>query len=110
MLHTTCTSSYYIILNINFCSKYCMPPEGVELSPKQNMLSSEEILRLATLFVDLGVTKIRLTGGEPLVRPDIVEVVAGLGKLKERGLETLGITTNGITLSKQVYIICMIWI
>lgn len=66
----------------NLRCKYCMPPEGVELSPKDEMLSTDEILRLATVFVDLGVTKIRLTGGEPLVRPDIVDVVAGLGQVQ----------------------------
>ena len=76
--------------------------QGVDLSPSTDMLTTEEILRLAAVFVDLGVTKIRLTGGEPLVRPDIVEVVAGLGRLKERGLETLGVTTNGITLAKHL--------
>jgi len=86
----------------NLRCKYCMPPEGVALSPKNEMLTTQEILRIANLFVDLGVTKIRLTGGEPLVRPDIVDVVAGLGELKAKGLETLGMTTNGITLSKQM--------
>jgi len=51
----------------NLRCQYCMPPEGVELSPKDEILSTAEILRLANVFVDLGVTKIRLTGGEPLV-------------------------------------------
>jgi len=86
----------------NLRCKYCMPPEGVALSPKENMLTTQEILRIANVFVDLGVTKIRLTGGEPTVRRDIVDVVAGLGQLKAKGLETLGLTTNGITLSKQM--------
>ena len=87
----------------NLRCKYCMPPEGVQLSPKGDMLSTDEILRIAELFADMGVTKIRLTGGEPLVRPDIIDVVGGLGKLKASGgLETIGITTNGITLVKQL--------
>jgi hypothetical protein len=51
----------------NLRCKYCMPPEGVSLSPKENMLTTQEILRIANVFVDLGVTKIRLTGGEPTV-------------------------------------------
>jgi hypothetical protein len=81
----------------NLRCKYCMPPEGVELSPKDEMLSTDEILRLARVFVDLGVTKIRLTGGEPLVRPDIVDVVAGLGQVRGRvGLRSgVGTGDNG---------------
>lgn len=54
---------------------YCMPSEGVELSPKSNILSDDEIIRLATLFVKSGVTKIRLTGGEPTVRKGLVDLV-----------------------------------
>ena len=52
-----------------------MPEDGVDLSPKQQLLSTAEILRLAELFVREGVTKIRLTGGEPLVRGDIEQIV-----------------------------------
>lgn len=52
-----------------------MPSEGVELSPDERLLTNEEILRLATLFVKAGVTKIRLTGGEPSVRKGIMEIV-----------------------------------
>jgi len=52
-----------------------MPAEGVDLSPKDNILTTPEIIRLARLFVGEGVTKIRLTGGEPTVRKDINELV-----------------------------------
>ena len=52
-----------------------MPSEGVELSPKATLLSDDEIIRLAKLFVRNGVTKIRLTGGEPTVRKGIVNLV-----------------------------------
>lgn len=52
-----------------------MPEEGIELSPSGNILSNEEVIRLATLFVKSGVTKIRLTGGEPTVRKGISEIV-----------------------------------
>jgi cyclic pyranopterin phosphate synthase len=52
-----------------------MPAEGVELSPNEDILTTPEIIRLARLFVKEGVTKIRLTGGEPTVRKDIVELV-----------------------------------
>lgn len=52
-----------------------MPEEGVDLSPKSHLLTTDEIQRLARLFVQAGVRKIRLTGGEPTVRKDIVEIV-----------------------------------
>lgn len=52
-----------------------MPEEGVTLSPKDKLLTTEEILKLAKIFVNLGVTKVRLTGGEPTVRKDICDVV-----------------------------------
>ncbi|XP_031567672.1 GTP 3',8-cyclase, mitochondrial-like isoform X1 [Actinia tenebrosa] len=84
----------------NLRCQYCMPEEGIQLSPKDELLSSEEIIRLAKLFVQEGVTKIRLTGGEPLVRKDIVELCGELGKIE--GLETLAMTTNGITLSRKL--------
>jgi cyclic pyranopterin phosphate synthase len=54
---------------------YCMPSEGVELSPEGKLLTDQEIIRLASLFVDNGVTKIRLTGGEPSIRRGILELV-----------------------------------
>jgi molybdenum cofactor biosynthesis enzyme MoaA len=54
---------------------YCMPSEGVDLSPDGNILTNDEIIRLATLFVKSGVTKIRLTGGEPTVRKGIAELI-----------------------------------
>ena len=53
---------------------YCMPEEGVLLTHEDKLLSKEEMIRLARLFVNEGVNKIRLTGGEPLVRKDIVEI------------------------------------
>ena len=52
-----------------------MPQEGVPLSPKNNLLSTKEIIKIASLFVSEGVDKIRLTGGEPLVRKDLVDIV-----------------------------------
>ena len=52
-----------------------MPEDGVTLSPKDNILTTDEIIKLATIFVGEGIKKIRLTGGEPLVRRDVVEVV-----------------------------------
>ena len=65
--------------------QYCMPEEGVELSPKDNILTTDEIVELSKIFVDEGITKIRLTGGEPLVRKDVVDIVRRLKALQ--GLE-----------------------
>ncbi|XP_059256523.1 molybdenum cofactor biosynthesis protein 1 isoform X3 [Mustela nigripes] len=75
-----------------------MPEEGVPLTPKADLLTTEEILTLARLFVKEGIDKIRLTGGEPLIRPDVVDIVARLHQLE--GLRTIGITTNGINLAR----------
>lgn len=58
-----------------------MPEEGVPLTPKADLLTTEEILTLARLFVKEGVDKIRLTGGEPLIRPDVVDIVGELTKV-----------------------------
>lgn len=64
--------SYLSVAPIGF---YCMPSEGIELSPQGKILTNEEVLRLARLFVQSGVTKIRLTGGEPTVRKGIMEII-----------------------------------
>jgi len=77
-----------------------MPSEGVELQPNAAILTSQEIVRLAKLFASVGIDKIRLTGGEPLVRKDIEEIAEELGKIK--GISTLAITTNGITLARKL--------
>jgi len=79
-----------------------MPEEGVPLTPDSKLLSTPEILHIANLFVSQGVTKIRLTGGEPTIRKDIVELVAELGKLKSKGLRELAITSNGIILARKL--------
>jgi cyclic pyranopterin phosphate synthase len=61
---------------------YCMPAEGVPWLPGPTLLSTAELVRLAQVAVDLGVEEIRLTGGEPLLRPDVVDVVARLTALR----------------------------
>ncbi|KAH9897878.1 molybdenum cofactor biosynthesis prote [Cubamyces lactineus] len=81
---------------------YCMPSEGVELSPPQHILSDDEVIRLATLFVKSGVTKIRLTGGEPTIRKGIVDIVGRLHELRKYGLQSIGMTTNGIALHRKL--------
>jgi cyclic pyranopterin phosphate synthase len=52
-----------------------MPAEGIKLTPRQNILTTDEVIRLAQLFVKEGVTKIRLTGGEPTIRKDLVDII-----------------------------------
>jgi GTP 3',8-cyclase / cyclic pyranopterin monophosphate synthase len=84
----------------NLRCTYCMPAEGVELTSKSNILSTDEILRLAHLFVDQGVEKIRLTGGEPTVRKDLLDIVTNLKKIEK--LQSVSITTNGLVLTKQL--------
>ncbi|VDM59928.1 unnamed protein product [Angiostrongylus costaricensis] len=89
-----------------------MPEEGVTLSPSSHLLTSDEIVRLVELFASHGIDKVRLTGGEPTIRKDIVEIldnreVAGriyhLGRIKNvPGIKDIGITSNGIVLAKKL--------
>ncbi|KAJ5974778.1 hypothetical protein N7481_001363 [Penicillium waksmanii] len=81
---------------------YCMPEEGIELSPPPQLLTTPEILYLSSLFVSQGVTKIRLTGGEPTVRRDIVPLMQGIGQLRQNGLRELCLTTNGVSLHRKL--------
>ncbi len=81
----------------NLSCLYCIPPEGIKLVAKEKLLTFEEILRVAKITVGLGVQKIKLTGGEPLARKGIVELIRKLSEIPE--LEDLSLTTNGILLS-----------
>ncbi|KAF2767363.1 molybdenum cofactor biosynthesis prote [Teratosphaeria nubilosa] len=81
---------------------YCMPEEGIKLSPSRELLTSAEIYYLSALFVNQGVTKIRLTGGEPTVREDIVHLMQQIGSLRRNGLKELALTTNGISLHRKL--------
>ncbi|MFB6229686.1 MAG: GTP 3',8-cyclase MoaA [Salinibacter sp.] len=80
--------------------RYCMPEDGVDLTPDSRILSDDEVVRLARLFVRHGVSKIRLTGGEPLLRPDAEQLAARLGQID--GVDTLALTTNGFLLPKKI--------
>lgn len=84
----------------NFRCSYCMPLDEYEWIDKKEILTFEEIARLARLFVGLGVEKIRLTGGEPLVRQDLPRLIEKLSDL--RGLEDLCLTTNGALLAERI--------
>ncbi len=79
-----------------------MGAEGVPLSPPAHLLTSPEIQYLSSLFVRQGVTKIRLTGGEPTVRRDILSLMHAIGSLRDHGLRELCITTNGLTLHRKL--------
>jgi cyclic pyranopterin phosphate synthase len=76
-----------------------MPAEEIDLSSKGEILTFAEIEKLASLFIELGIRKIRLTGGEPLVRRGIESLCESLAAIS--GLESLGITTNGVLLEKK---------
>lgn len=83
----------------NLRCSYCMPPEGLPWLPKQEILTDDEVLRLITIAVTrLGVTEVRFTGGEPLLRPGIVGIVAGAAALLPR--PKLSVTTNALGLAR----------
>jgi GTP 3',8-cyclase len=84
----------------NFRCIYCMPAEGLPWLPRREILTYEEILRLARIFIGLGIHTIRLTGGEPLMRQDVEVLIAGLVRL-DATLD-LSMTTNGFFLVEKV--------
>ena len=79
----------------NFRCFYCLPHGEPPIAPKEQMLSYEEIEYICDIFVELGIEKIRLTGGEPMMRRDIEQIIYKLAQLKTRGLRDLALTTNG---------------
>lgn len=83
----------------NLRCRYCMPEEGVEQIECKDLLSYEEILRLCRLFAQLGIKKIKLTGGEPLVRLGIYQLIREIKQIN--GIEQVTITTNGVLLAKM---------
>ena len=89
-------------MRCSFRCPYCMPAEiygeGYRFMPRAELLSFEEIERLARIFVELGVEKIRITGGEPLLRHGVQDLVASLAGIP--GLRDLTLTTNGWLLTK----------
>lgn len=77
---------------------YCMPAEGLEWLDSEQLMTFDEITRIVTVMVDLGIETIRLTGGEPLMRAHLPELV---GRLSQLGLADLSMTTNGTTLARH---------
>ncbi|KQS36997.1 GTP 3',8-cyclase MoaA [Pedobacter sp. Leaf194] len=84
--------------NCNFRCFYCMPEEEYDFTPASRLMQPAEVLALAKIFVEQGVKKIRLTGGEPLVRKDAAEIISALGKLPVE----LVITTNGTRIAEML--------
>lgn len=81
----------------NFRCVYCMPHDGVQFMPREELLTYDELERIIGVFVNLGIEKIRITGGEPTVRKDIVELVRRIGSLP---LRSYAMTTNGYLLDE----------
>jgi cyclic pyranopterin phosphate synthase len=78
---------------------YCMPEEGIKLLPHHEIMSYEEIVEVVKVAIEIGVNKVRITGGEPLVRKDLPRLVSMIAKL--HGIKDFGLTTNGILLEDQ---------
>jgi len=79
---------------------YCMPEQGIRYLPKKDVLTFEEIQRLISLLASMGITKVRLTGGEPFVRNDLMKLIRGITKIQ--GIEELHLTTNGVLTGKHI--------
>jgi cyclic pyranopterin phosphate synthase len=87
----------------NFRCFYCLPHGEPPIAPKEQMLSYEEIEYVCDIFVSLGIEKIRLTGGEPMLRRDIETIIRKLSHFKTRGLIDLALTTNGYFLPERAH-------
>ena len=82
----------------NLRCKYCMPENGISKVKHEDVMTIEEYIAVAKVFKNLGISKIRITGGEPLVKKGVVDLISGF---KEVGIEEITMTTNGIFLSKM---------
>ena len=83
----------------NLRCRYCMPKEGIKFFSNDELLQLEELKRLLKLFRDLGVTKVRLTGGEPLLRMELEEI---LEEILSLGITDISLTTNGVNLKERI--------
>ena len=87
----------------NFRCFYCLPHGEPPIAPKEQMLSYEEIEYVCGIFVSLGIEKLRLTGGEPMMRRDIETIITKLAAFKKDGLQDLALTTNGYFLPDRAH-------
>ena len=103
MFDSTRRDIHYLRLSVtdlcNLRCRYCMP-DGVEKLEREAVLTYEEFLRLAALFAQCGIDTVRVTGGEPLVRKNVAQLVAGLKAIP--GIRKVTMTTNGILLAQQL--------
>lgn len=83
----------------NLRCQYCMPAEGIQLMPHEELLTLEEIVRVCSVMAELGIKKIRLTGGEPLVRKNFISLVERIHAIPQ--IEDISITTNGILFAEM---------
>lgn len=83
----------------NLRCKYCMPENGIDLMPHEELLTLEEIFRVVRIMEGLGVKKVRFTGGEPLVRKNLVKLISDVNQLP--GIEEIAMTTNGVLFGEQ---------
>ena len=79
---------------------YCMPKKGVKLINRRELLTFEEIKRVVKIFTELGIKKVRITGGEPLIRENVLDLIKSITEIK--GIEDISLTTNGILLNKYL--------
>ena len=79
---------------------YCMPEKGIHLAKKKELLTYEEILKIVNVLAQLGIRKLRLTGGEPLLRDNILDFISGFSCIE--GMERISITTNGVLLNRYL--------
>ena len=78
---------------------YCMPKEGLPFFPTDEVLSQDEIVQLVENFAEMGISKVRITGGEPLLRTDVVDIVRRIKDVE--GVDDVSMTTNGLFLTKK---------
>ena len=98
MLDGFCRTIDYIRISVtdrcNLRCRYCMPPEGITCLPMHEILSYEETIHLCRIFAELGVRKVKITGGEPFVRRNVCHLIRAIKDIP--GIDSVTITTNGI--------------
>lgn len=87
----------------NLRCTYCMPAEGLKWKKSEQLLNNDEIVRVARVMAEMGVRKIRLTGGEPTTRPDLADLVARLVEIE--GIDTVALTTNGVLFARNAQLL-----
>jgi len=88
-----------IIENCNFRCLYCMPEKGIQFKKKSHLLQTNEIIRIIKIVSDFGIRKIRLTGGEPLLHPNLEKIIEGASKVSQ--ITSIHLTTNGFFLGEK---------